>query len=152
MNVHGFILPARIIGCILLLLALVPAALGVWFFALTRSFLATSKTTQGTVTAIEKSADSNGSESYYVVFEFSDESGATQRVISRWASNPPSHAAGSSVEVLYAPDEPSNARIRGFLSLWFGPTLCAILVVPPLVSGLVFVWLIPLAIRRVWKA
>ena len=152
MNPVRLILPARIIGCLILFTAIVPVTIGIWLYASTKSFVAEAKSTRGTVVATEQSRGSDGGTACYVVFEFDDDSATTQRVVSRWASNPPSHAVGSTVEVLYAPNNPSDAHIRGFLSLWFGPTVCGVLTVPPIVLGLVFLWLIPFTIRRMAKS
>ncbi|GAA6151032.1 hypothetical protein NBRC116587_04510 [Pseudoteredinibacter isoporae] len=46
-------------------------------------------------------------------------------VVSRSSSNPPAYDIGEKVPVLYDPTDPMDARIDGFLGLWFGPTLVA---------------------------
>lgn len=46
-------------------------------------------------------------------------------VVSRSSSNPPAYDIGEKVPVLYDPADPMDARIDGFLGLWFGPTLLA---------------------------
>jgi len=35
----------------------------------------------------------------------------------RWSSSP-SHKAGENVDVLYDPDDPSDAKLSGFFDLW----------------------------------
>ena len=148
MNVRGFILPARIIGVCILIVEIVPVGLGLWLYKSTSAFLGRAASTQGTVVEIRPSGDEGTT--YHTVFEYKDQSGATHRKVSTLASNPPSHSVGEKVEVLYVPGEPSDGRIKDFMSLWFGPVLCAAMTLPPLLVSLVFLWLIPFTIRRVW--
>ncbi len=93
----------------------------------TRGFLARAVSAQGTVVDLEASSskDSDGRATTYYrpIVQFVAANGERLEVRSRTGSNPPSHARGETVEVLYAPDEPRSARIRGFFELWGGAAI-----------------------------
>jgi hypothetical protein len=89
----------------------------------TRSFIATAKHAQGSVIELIEKRDSDGSVTYKPVVAFTADSGASVNFTSSFSSNPPAYDVGEAVEVLYAPDNPNSARIRGFGSLWLGPTI-----------------------------
>jgi hypothetical protein len=92
--------------------------LGAWFvYDSTREFLATAVTAQGVVTDLQlsRSSDSN---TYNPVFEFQTPDGKIYEVLSSAGSNPPSYARGEQVEVFYQADDPYDAKINGFFTLW----------------------------------
>lgn len=89
----------------------------------TRSFISTAKRAQGSVIELIEKRDSDGSVTYKPVVAFTADSGASVNFTSSFSSNPPAYDVGEGVEVLYAPDNPNKARIRGFGSLWLGPTI-----------------------------
>ncbi|HEV7298265.1 MAG TPA: DUF3592 domain-containing protein [Tepidisphaeraceae bacterium] len=149
MDARGLILPSRIVGLLCLLPALVTGGLAVWFYASTAAFVENAVSVPGIVIELKPSAGDNGT-TYYSVFEYSDAAGTTRQSTTGWASNPPAHAVGDRVEVLYSPTGPSDVRLRSFMGLWFAAVLCAGLTVVPLVMAGVFLWLIPFAIRRAW--
>ncbi len=149
MNPHGLILPARIVGGFLLCLAAVPCAIGLWLYSRSSAFLETAVSAQGTVVEVQPSSGS-GDTTYHSVFEFQDRDGTTHRTTSAWSSNPPAHTVGEQVEVLYPPNRPSEAKIKGFMSSWFLPVLCLAFTLVPVLFGTILIWLIPLTIRRVW--
>jgi hypothetical protein len=91
----------------------------------TRSFIATAKPASGTVIEMIAVRDNDGSVTYKPVVEFTTMDGATHSFASNTSSNPPSYRVGEGVEVLYAPDDPNDARIRGFGSLWLAPIILA---------------------------
>jgi len=102
----------------------------------TTSFLATSITSQGTVIDMEtrRSSSSSGSGSsskksktYAPVIRFTDKSGNSYSFTSSTSSNPPSYSIGESIEVLYNPVSPSDAKIKGFFSIWGGILILGIL-------------------------
>jgi hypothetical protein len=76
----------------------------------------------GTVIQLEHSRSSNSS-SYYPVVKYRTAAGREATFRSSFGSNPPSHAVGEAVVVLYDESDPSDARIRSFFSLWGGATL-----------------------------
>ena len=89
----------------------------------TRSFISTAKTAQGSVIELIEKRDSDGSVTYTPVVAFTADSGSNVNFTSSFSSNPASYDVGEAVEVLYSPDNPNEARIRGFGSLWLGPTI-----------------------------
>ncbi|MFZ3572622.1 DUF3592 domain-containing protein [Streptomyces sp. BH097] len=59
----------------------------------------------------------------YPVVEFAAADGTPHTFRSSTGSNPPSYEEGEHVEVLYRADDPEDARINGFLSLWLLPLI-----------------------------
>ncbi len=110
---------------------LIGAGLLVGTFALamnTRSFIATAKHAEGTVTELlEKRDKDDGSITYTPVVAFIADSGANVSFASSFSSKPAAYDVGETVEVLYAPDDPNDARIKGFGSLWLGPLIMGVL-------------------------
>ena len=151
MNARGFIVPSRIVGVLFLLPALLSAGLAVWFYTSSNSFLRNAISTQGVVVDQKPSSGNDGT-TYATEFEFQDGTGSTHRSVTSWSSNPPAYAVGSQVEVLYVARNPSDARLRSFTSLWLGAMICGILAVVPLFFSLVFIWLVPFTIKRVWPS
>jgi hypothetical protein len=90
----------------------------------TRSFIAAAKHAPGTVTELlEKRDRDDGSISYTPVVEFNADNGASIRFTSSFSSKPAAYDVGERVEVLYAPNNPNDARINGFGSLWLAPLI-----------------------------
>ena len=109
--------------------------MGTFFlFKSTNDFLKTSITAQGTVINLlptYSSSSSDNSITYKPLVEFTDKNGNPYEFASSTSSNPPSYNVGEAVEVLYNPQSPHDAKIKGFFSLWGGATILGIL-------GLVF--------------
>ncbi|MFJ8949087.1 DUF3592 domain-containing protein [Streptomyces sp. NPDC102340] len=61
--------------------------------------------------------------SAYPVVEFAAADGTPYTFRSSTGSNPPSYEEGERVEVLYRADDPEDAQINGFLSLWLLPLI-----------------------------
>ena len=57
------------------------------------------------------------------VVHFTSQNGEAVEFVSSTGSNPPSYSRGERVEVLYQPEEPQNAKINSFFSLWGGPVI-----------------------------
>lgn len=96
----------------------------------TNKFLETALSTPGVVVDLERrhssSTSSSGSSgpTYAPVVEFTHpESGETIRFTSSSSSNPPAFDEGEDVTVLYAPDNPDDARIDSFTDLWLLPLI-----------------------------
>lgn len=64
--------------------------------------------------------------SYYPVVEFQAMDGTTHKFRGSTGSSSPSYEVGSSVELLYMPDNPSNAQIADFSQFWLGPLVLSI--------------------------
>ena len=90
----------------------------------TRAFIATAKHAPGTVTELVPKRDKDdGSVTYTPVVMFEAASGASVSFTSSFSSSPPAYDVGEKVDVLYSPDNPNEARINGFGSLWLGPII-----------------------------
>ena len=59
----------------------------------------------------------------YPMVDFTSADGKRREFQDSTGSNPPSYDVGDRVEVLYRADDPGNARINGFLSLWLLPLI-----------------------------
>ena len=78
------------------------------------------------------------------VVEFTDETGQNQRVEISLGMSHPSWSQGDTISILYAPDDPKNARLDTFIGLWFSCLACTFISVWSIVFGLV-IWLFFLA-------
>jgi len=107
------------------------AALAVFFWLRTRSFLETAQKAQGTVIRLVYSSDSDGGGGYSPVYTFRTISGQVIEVTDKMSSNPPQFKEGQIIDVLYDPEDPSRARINKWFNLYFVPLLLGFL-------GLVF--------------
>lgn len=78
---------------------------------------------------ISSSKDSNGKQSvtYCPIFQFSEAGGQRYSIRSHTCSRPARYAIGERVEVLYRPDDPNEARLNNFGSLYLAPLILAIL-------------------------
>ena len=68
--------------------------------------------TQGEVTSLAQSCDEDGC-TYSPVVRFKTQSGETVSFESSYSSSPPAYNVGESVEVIYSPENPEKAVIRG---------------------------------------
>jgi len=83
----------------------------------TTSFLATAQSATGEVIDLLR-ARSSDSTTYKPMVRFVTASGQPVEFVSSVGANPPSYARGETVEVLYTPEAPQDARIKSFFSLW----------------------------------
>jgi len=93
---------------------------GIYNYLLTRDFLSTAIKAEGTVVKLEKHR-SQESTSYTPVVRFTPPSGDGPEIqfASSVSSSPPAYKVGEKVTVLFPPGKPRDARISGFLDLWF---------------------------------
>ena len=88
----------------------------------TRSFLADAVSAPGTVQDLvaRSSTDSDGhsSTTFAPVVRFTTAQGESVTFFSSTSSYPPAYRVGESVEVLYRADDPGQARIHDWFSLW----------------------------------
>ncbi len=106
--------------CVIIGLALISG--GVLWGSKRYSFLQRSLRTQGTVVDQHKKTGSNFSTFYYPVVEFRTESNEKVRFTGGAGnSGGPQIATGSTVDVVYDPADPSQARINSFVQYWLGP-------------------------------
>jgi hypothetical protein len=103
---------------------------GIAFFMWTRTreFIVTARSGKGTV--IRMVSDSEGA--YAPVFKFTASNGDSIEKQETVYSNPPSHAVGDVIDILYDPNHPQTARVAKTSNLYFAPILLAVI-------GLVFV-------------
>ena len=89
----------------------------------TRIFLAKAHQTTGEVIALETVPSSQPGadqlETYRPVVAFTDDVGRTVRFESRSSSYPAKYSVGENLQVLYLPNQQSEARIYTFSDLWF---------------------------------
>ena len=91
----------------------------------TSLFVKTASRAEGTVvdmvvmdTGVNNSSRSRSSIAYRPTIHFIDRTGEKVEFTSSVGTNPPSYSKGQKVEILYRPDEPENAQINDFGSLW----------------------------------
>src|SRR5690348_8303152 len=77
-------------------------------------FVRTATHAKGIVTEMVPKKDQEGETVYSPVFTFRDAQGIEHVVRASWASRPPEHQVGDSVQVLYAPSSPRDAKIDNF--------------------------------------
>lgn len=102
------------------------AALALFFLIRTRIFINNSEQTQGTVTQIVYSRDSENSD-YTPVFRFRTFQGQEVEVSGNLRTNPPQFQVGQTIDVLYDPENPQKARIKKWMNLYFVPALLGFL-------------------------
>lgn len=149
MRPQGFIPVSRIVGLLILLPTLLLVALGVYFYLSARAFEQRSVSCQGKVVDLQSSEGEHGT-LYTPLFTYTDALGVVRRGRSNTSSNPPAYAIGDPIPLRYDPQNPSDVRVDSFWTFWLGPTICAFIAIPFLVFALIFLLLVPFAIRRVW--
>ncbi|MBO1331711.1 DUF3592 domain-containing protein [Streptomyces sp. VRA16 Mangrove soil] len=113
-------------GSLFLVIGLIMAGVSV-------SFVAGAERARGRVVSLEWSSgdtgggyrtsrSSNGPTAHPVV-EFTPAGGGLTTFHSSTGSNPPAYDVGEEVEVLYRADDPHDAQINGFVSLWLLPLI-----------------------------
>jgi hypothetical protein len=81
-----------------------------------KQLIAVAAKAEGTVVDFERRS-SKGGTSYAPVFAFTAADGATRRFTTSGSGD---YKKGESVEVLYDPQNPEDARLNTFMELWFG--------------------------------
>ena len=84
-------------------------------------FIARASSAPGTVIELRETRGGEGDTLYAPVVRYSPPGSGEITFVSSMASMPPAFSVGEAVQVLYAPGDPRDARIRSFGSLWFGP-------------------------------
>jgi hypothetical protein len=131
----------KVMGIILLIGAAIPLVIGIVLTIRTYGFTSSAERTQGEVVAME------GTDAKAPVVSFKDRRGIEHQIISSVASSPPSFAVGETVEVLYDPANPDEARIDSFFQLWFGAFLGLVMGGGALFLTLIFIFLGPRFLR-----
>lgn len=102
--------------------------LSFYFYQQSVTFLETAARTEGRVTEYvrnSKSSNSRNNSSYYPIVQFQAPSGETIEFRSNTGSSSKPYGIGESVPVLFDPQNPHEARIEGWFSLWGGAAICA---------------------------
>ncbi|MBD2361156.1 DUF3592 domain-containing protein [Anabaena minutissima FACHB-250] len=108
----------RLFGSIFAGIGSIFAVIGIIIGLNTRSFVATSVKTSGTVIDLIRR-----SKVYYPVVKFTPSSGDPTTFEANSGSNPPAFKKDQPVEVLYHSQEPNSARINSWADLWFLPVI-----------------------------
>lgn len=135
-----------IIGAGLSLPGLLFLALGVWQYFSARSFVNEGVITQGRVVDMKTVSGSDGV-MFSPVFEYEDERGGRYLKESDTASYPAKYSPGEMVKVIYQPDDPIDAKLYSFFSIWGMATIFLIIGGVFLFTGLIGGVLIGLLIR-----
>lgn len=96
---------------------------GVVILVRTVQFVAGAEHATGTVVDLSREIDDEGDETFYPVVRFTTAEGQEIEFVSSSGSSPPSESPGDRVDVLYDPDDPSDAKLSGFFHLWLFPGL-----------------------------
>jgi hypothetical protein len=103
------------------LLLMLGAACTVWT---TKAWLARAVEVQGSVIEMVRVRDSDDKGYLFTpLVRFQTAEGRTVEFQSSLRTNPPAYHTGQTVSVLYDPEEPHSAAIRGVLSLWLMPMI-----------------------------
>jgi hypothetical protein len=113
-------------------LLLVSAA--IYFYWSTSNFLQSSAEAQGIVTDIVLRGNH-----YYPVFQFSTLDSGDYTVHSSTGAHPPRFSINERVTVVYEPNNPAQARIKEFWSLWLFPVIFGVLG-PAFILGAIILW------------
>ncbi|MCC7118282.1 MAG: DUF3592 domain-containing protein [Anaerolineales bacterium] len=112
-----------IIGIVFPLVGGLLFVIGAFLFIRTRIFLGKAQETKGTVTQMVYRRSSKGGGGYSPVYEFRTIDGQTITGRDNLSTNPPMFQVGQTIDVLYDPANPNNARIKKWMSLYFTSVL-----------------------------
>ena len=122
----------KVVCCIVFSLVGLGLLIGGYFLSQnTRQFLAVSKHARGEVIDMVREESTHGtgskrrtSSTYFPEIRFTSEDGVTVEFRGSSGSNPPSYHRGQSIDVLYNPSSPNDARINGWFELWGPAVIC----------------------------
>lgn len=120
--------------------------LGIWQYFSARSFVNEGVVTQGKVVRLQTVSSSDGV-MFSPVFEYEDDRGGRYLKESDTANYPAKYEPGETVKVIYQPDDPIDAKIYSFFSIWGMATIFLIIGGLFLFFGLVGGILIGLLVR-----
>lgn len=108
--------PIRIIGTIFLIVGLVIASVGGFFFFSSQDLVRNGLRASGTVIELRKAPTSKG---YTPVVQFETADHQVITAVGKIGSNPPMHKAGDSVTVVYRAESPEEITLDDPLELYF---------------------------------
>lgn len=100
---------------------------GAWLVLDSWRYVSAASSVPGEVIVVNPERGSEGEILYRSIVQFVTEDGDAHQFASGFRSNPPAHQVGEAVDVLYFPEAPGQARIKGFFSLWGAAAICALL-------------------------
>lgn len=112
-----------IIGIVFGFVGGVMTLIAVFLFVRTRMFINNAQEVKGTVIRLVYSHSSEGGGGYSPVYQFKTIEGRLVEKQDNLSSNPPMFKEGQTVDVLYEPANPENARIKKWMNLYFLPLL-----------------------------
>jgi len=118
-----FKIPLRIVGAVVLLSAWVSLGLTAFFYQRTKTFLDHAGRADGKVVRLVERPGSDSGTLFYPVFAFRDAGSREHEIYFGTGSFPPSYSVGDTVKLLYRPEQPNDAKIDDFFSLWGLPAI-----------------------------
>jgi hypothetical protein len=106
-----------------LAVGVVALIVGAVWLVRTVQFVAEAEHATGTVVDMSRERDSEGDVSFHPVVRFRTAQGDTIVFVSSYGSSSPSESPGDRVEVLYDPDDPSDAKLSGLFQVWLFPAV-----------------------------
>ena len=119
---------------IVILTAIMSLGLSAYLFINTRKFVSAATKTKGTVIRLDPRQGSKGGTVYLPIFEFRTVDGQVMTVAHDSAQKPPQYKVGQSIDVLYNPENPQDAKISGSTNLYLLPVILAVVGVVASVS------------------
>ena len=121
------------IGLFFMVSSLAPAGVGVYLYLRSARLRRDGVQTHGIVVDIRRDGKYS-----HPVFEFTDRAGKKHQVPSSIGSTG-GYVKGDSVRVLYNPENPAEARIDTFVSMWLAVCVCLAAGVGDFVTGLIII-------------
>lgn len=149
-KVGAIIKIAKVIAIFLFLAAAFELVLGGVFYWRTANFIKSAQQTSGLIVELEKreSNDESGA-TYYPIYTFTDNSGVEHRITARNGTYPPAFEVGEKVTILYPPNDPKDAEINSFWSLWLWPIILGGMALVEIIFGLLAIYVVPLVGRLI---
>jgi len=114
----------RVFSYVFLGVGLLMLVIAIFLWNNTRGFLAHAQEGQGTVIELIEVRDSDGGSSTWKPrVKYAAPSGEEIIFNASFSANPAPYQVGEVVPVLFVPQDPHEARIKGYSSLWLGPTI-----------------------------
>lgn len=111
---------------IVLLAAIMLLGISAYLFINTRKFVSAATKTKGTIVRLDPRPGSKGGTVYLPFFEFRTLDGQVHTVAHDSAQKPPQYKVGQSIDVLYNPENPQDAKISGSTNLYLLPVILAV--------------------------
>ena len=113
----------------------------IWTGINAKSFIDNALKGEGVVIKMERRESGTGSDrsiTYAPVFTFKDKKDESHMIHSSTSSSPPAYEVNEKVEVLYLAEQPEEAKLNGFFSLWGIPLVLGIIGIMDLLMSVVF--------------